>query len=168
MSWKLLINASELQLTNGPSIFAKRTTRAMAMAMAMAMVTPLIRAKEKGGNHCVSEEQPMRQLIVQQSDLLQGQLHMRYWKRPYRESNPHCILYSFTSKSPFHAFYIYIKYRTQYQCRSMCCISHFISGHWKGLHRWGWWKVLSVHFYEVRFMDTAHTYISKGAKWLPG
>ena len=52
--------------------------------------------------------------------------------------------------------------------KSMCCISHFISGHWKGLHRWGWWKVLSVHFYEVRFMDTAHTYISKEAKWLPG
>ena len=55
-----MINASELQLTNGPFIFAKGATRAMAMAM--AMVTPLIRAKEKGGNHCVSEEQPISQL----------------------------------------------------------------------------------------------------------
>ena len=53
-------------------------------------------------------------------------------------------------------------------CVCKCCISHFISGHWKGLHRWRWWKVLSVHFYELRFMDTAHTYISKDAKWLPG
>ena len=31
-----------------------------------------------------------------------------------------------------------------------------------------WWKVLSVHFYELRFMDTDLTYISMGARWLPG
>ena len=30
------------------------------------------------------------------------------------------------------------------------------------------WKVLSVHFYELRFMDTDLTYISMGARWLPG
>ena len=41
--------------------FLSLQAQAMAMAMAMAMVTPLIRGKEKGGNHGVSEEQPISQ-----------------------------------------------------------------------------------------------------------